>query len=359
MGVLSPVAGLKSILKKKIPSRGFVQEDVHVTSPWCREVKIKEVMKEKSVEKVDKVSQDKTGSLEPSFGDCRQSYMKGGRTEESEGRSITQVPGDWRREENTPSMKRGWLEDAQGGYITQLCGEWRKMNTPGKKRGRMEETQYQDSGHVQERKLDDNMMKRQVTFVGKVTESDAECKVPNDSLEKDEKMSVKTLHRSSSRNAMNDQKPAPVSASVWMARAVKGGAGIIGGAGTGRKDEQAVGRERRALPPLSPVKHPDRRTGEAVEAVTEQASSSSDRKDKHNMTYDYLDMIVNRGGHAGGERAGAQPRPSGSSGVRGGDPYGVQGLARSGGDPYGVQGLARSGGVAGRNSQLFWDQYLL
>jgi len=362
MGVLSPVAGLKSILKKKIPSRGFVQEDAHATSPWCGEVKIKEVMKEKSVEKVEKVSQDKTGSLVPrdiirsSFGDCRQSDMKGGRTEEGEGRSITQVPGDWRREENTPINKRGRLEDAQGGYIPQVCGDWRKMDTPSKKRGRMEETRYQDSGHVVERKLDDNMMKRQVACVGKVTESGTECQVPNDSHEK---MSVKTLHRSSKRNVMNDQKPAPVSASEWMTRAVKKGAGSAGGAGTGRKDQQALGRGRKALPSLSSVRHHDRRTGEAVEAVTEQASSGSDRKDKHNMTYDYLDMIVNRGGHASGERAGAQPRPSGSSGVRGGDPYGVQGLARSGGDPYGVQGLARSGGVAGRNSQLFWDQYLL
>ena len=122
-------------------------------------------MKEKSVEKVEKSNQDKTGSLvvrdiiRSSFGDCRQLDMKGGRTEEGEGISITQVPGDWRREENTPIMKRGRLEDAQGGHITQVCGDWRKMDTPGKKRGRMEETQYQDSGHVVERKLD-NMMKR-------------------------------------------------------------------------------------------------------------------------------------------------------------------------------------------------------
>ena len=57
-------------------------------------------------------------------------------------------------------------------------------------------------------------------------------------------------------------------------------------------------------------------------------------------------MIVNRGWDVGGERAGAQLRPSGNNGVRDGD-------------PYGVQGLAKSGGVAGRNSQPFWDQYLL
>ena len=107
-----------------------------------------------------------------------------------------------------------------------------------------------------------------------------------------------------------------------------------------------MGRERKGLPPLSSVRHPDRRNGEAVEAATEKASSSSERKNKHNMTYDYLDMIVNRGGDVSGKRGVAEPRPSGNSGVKGGD-------------PYGVQGLARSGGVAGRNSQLFWDQYLL
>ena len=160
------------------------------------------------------------------------------------------------------------------------------------------------------------------------------------------KMSMKALHV----NVMNEQKHGPVTASQWMTRAVKGGAGMAGGAGTGRtknrpsqgwKDQQNAGKERKALPPLSSVRHPDRRNGVENKAVTEKASSSCERKDKHNMTYDYLDMIVNRGGDdVGGKRGGAQPRPSGNSGVRGGD-------------PYGVQGLARSGGVAGRNSQLF------
>ena len=218
----------------------------------------------------------------------------------------------------------------------------------------MEEIQNEDRGRVMERKLDDKM-KSKVDCVGKVSKRGADCQVPNDGLEDNVKMSMKTLQRSSRRNVMNEQKHGPVSAFQWMTRAVKGGAGMAGGAGTGRtknrpsqgcKDQQNAGKERKALPPLSLVRHPDRRNGVADKAVTEKASSSCERKDKHNMTYDYLDMIMNRGGDVSGKRGVAEPRPSGNSGVKGGD-------------PYGVQGLARSGGVAGRNSQLFWDQYLL
>ena len=92
---------------------------------------------------------------------------------------------------------------------------------------------------------------------------------------------------------MNDQKHGPVSASQWMTRAVNRGAGVAGMAGSTRdrpsqgcKEQQAVARERKALPPLNSVRHPDRRNGEAVEAVTEKASSSSERNDKHNMNYE-------------------------------------------------------------------------
>ena len=61
-----------------------------------------------------------------------------------------------------------------------------------------------------------------------------ESQVPNDMLENDVKMTMKTLQKSSKRNVINEQKYGVVSASQWMNRAVKGGAGMAGGAGTGR-----------------------------------------------------------------------------------------------------------------------------
>ena len=110
----------------------------------------------------------------------------------------------------------------------------------------------------------------------------------------------------------------------------------------GCKDQQAVGKERKALPTLSSVRHSESRNEEAEKAVNEKARSNKVRKDNHNMTFDHLDIIVNRVGDVSGERAGAELRPCGTNFV-------------VGDDPCGVQGLAKSGGVSGRNSLLFWD----
>ena len=86
---------------------------------------------------------------------------KRGRVEEAQGRNNTQALEDWRKKDT----KSGRVEEAQGRNITQVGGDWRRMDTPSEKRKKMEETQEPNSGCVTERKLVDNLKKRDVDCV--------------------------------------------------------------------------------------------------------------------------------------------------------------------------------------------------